>query len=71
MVGVGCGLIIVNDDPEEFEIRPAPDQIPVLLFRSSTGAKENQEPAPSRAPSVDREAEVARLDGFGAAHADH
>jgi hypothetical protein len=24
--------VIVNDDPEEFEIRPAPDQIPRLLF---------------------------------------
>ena len=26
------GWVIVNDDPEEFEIRPAPDQIPGLLF---------------------------------------
>jgi Glyoxalase-like domain len=28
------GRVIVNDDPEEFEIRPAPDQIPDLLYRS-------------------------------------
>ena len=26
------GWVIVNDDPEEFEIRPAPDQLPGLLF---------------------------------------
>src|SRR5687767_133948 len=26
------GSVIVNDDLEEFEIRPAPDQIPGLLF---------------------------------------
>ena len=26
------GWVIVNEDPEEFEIRPAPDQIPGLLF---------------------------------------
>lgn len=26
------GRIIVNDDPDEFEIRPSPDQIPGVLF---------------------------------------
>jgi hypothetical protein len=24
--------VVVNDDPEEFEIRPAPDRVPGLLF---------------------------------------
>jgi hypothetical protein len=26
------GWIVVNDDPEEFEIRPAADRLPGLLF---------------------------------------
>ena len=26
------GWVIVNDDPEEFEIRPAADRLPGLLF---------------------------------------
>ena len=30
---------IVNDDPEEFEIRPAPDRLPGLLFVRADGAK--------------------------------
>ena len=66
MVDVSSGLVTVNDDPEEFQIRPAPDQIPALLFRSSTRAEDNQQPALSRSPSVDREADVARLDDLGA-----
>lgn len=26
------GWVVVNDDPEEFEIRPAADRLPGLLF---------------------------------------
>jgi Glyoxalase-like domain len=64
------GWVTVNDDPKEFEIRPAPDQIPGLPLRSRTGAEDNQEPAPSRSPSVAQEPEVARLDDLGATYAD-
>jgi hypothetical protein len=46
-----------------------PDPRPAVSL--GTGAEDHQEPAPSRAPSVDRETEAARPDDLGATHADH
>ena len=33
------GWVVVNDDPEEFEIRPSPDRLPGLLFVGVSDAK--------------------------------
>ncbi|MGW7299018.1 VOC family protein, partial [Streptomyces sp. NPDC054829] len=33
------GWVVVNDSPEEFEIRPAPDRLPGLLFAPVPEAK--------------------------------
>jgi hypothetical protein len=69
---VALGWVVVNESNDEFEIRPAPDRLPGLLF----GAHPGPEPKtiknrwhPDFRP-VDQQAEVARLIGLGATHAD-
>lgn len=37
---VALGWVVVEDSPEEFEIRPAPDRVPGLLFVQVPEAKE-------------------------------
>ena len=43
--------VVVNDDPEEFEIRPAPDRLPGLLFARVPETEDAQEPAAPRLPA--------------------
>ena len=64
------GWVVTNDDPEEFEIRPTPDQLPALLFVRVPEAKtlKNRLHLDFRPP--DREVEVARLVRLGATHVD-
>jgi hypothetical protein len=64
------GWVIVNDDPEEFEIRASPDQIPGLLFARVPEPKTAKNRLHLDLRPVDQEAEVARLIGLGATHAD-
>jgi hypothetical protein len=64
------GWVIVNDDPEEFEIRPAPDQIPGLLFGRVPEPKTAKNRLHLDLRPVDQEAEVARLIELGATYAD-
>ena len=64
------GWVIVNDDPEEFEIRPAPDQIPGLLFARVQEPKSTKNRLHLDLRPDDQDAEVARLVNLGATHAD-
>ena len=65
------GWVVVNDDPDEFEIRPMPDQMPGLLFGHAAGAKagKNRLHLDLR-PVEDQQGEVARLLALGAQHVD-
>jgi hypothetical protein len=65
------GWVVVNDDPDEFEIRPAPDRLPGILFADVPEAKtqKNRLHLDFR-PDGDRDAEVERLLGLGATRAD-
>ncbi|MER6349965.1 VOC family protein [Streptomyces sp. NPDC001595] len=64
------GWTVVNDDPDEFEIRPAPDRLPGLLFASVPEAKSLKNRLHLDFRPDDQEAEVARLLALGARHAD-
>src|SRR5918995_7276691 len=64
------GWVIVNDDPEEFEIRPAPDQIPGLLFVRVPEPKTTKNRLHLDLRPVDQEAEVARFVDLRATYAD-
>ena len=61
--------VIVNDDPDEFEIRPAPDRIPGLLFARVPESKTTKNRLHLDLRPVDRDAEVSRLVDLGATHA--
>ncbi len=62
--------VVVNDDPEEFEIRSAPDRLPGLLFARVPEPKTLKNRLHLDFRPADRDAAVARLVGLGAAHAD-
>jgi hypothetical protein len=62
--------VVVNDDPEEFEIRPAPDQVPGLLFARVSEPKTLKNRLHLDFRPDDRDAAVARLLGLGATRAD-
>jgi Glyoxalase-like domain len=62
--------VVFNDDPEEFEIRPAPDRLPGLLFGSVPEPKTVKNRLHLDFRPDDQEAEVARLLDLGATHAD-
>lgn len=60
------GWVVVNDDPEDFEIRPAPDQMPGLLFVAVPEAKVAKNRLHLDFRPDDRDAEVERLVDLGA-----
>ena len=64
------GWVVVNDDPDEFEIRPAEDRLPGLLFALAPEAKTVKNRLHLDLRPDDRDAEVARLRGLGASLAD-
>ena len=64
------GWVVVNDDPGEFEIRPAPDRLPGLLFVSVPEHKTIKNRLHLDFRPDDRDAEVERLLGLGATRAD-
>lgn len=64
------GWIVVNDDPEEFEIRPAPEQLPGLLFVRVPAPKTTKNRLHLDFRPDDRDAEVAHMIGLGATHVD-
>jgi hypothetical protein len=65
------GWVVVNDDPEEYEIRPAPDRLPGLLFARVPEDKvvKNRLHIDLR-PDADQAGEVARLEALGATRVD-
>jgi hypothetical protein len=64
------GWIIVNDDPDEFEIRASPDAFPGLLFALVPEAKSVKNRLHLDLRPDDRDREVARLISLGAGHVD-
>jgi predicted enzyme related to lactoylglutathione lyase len=62
--------VVVNDDPEEFEIRPTPDQMPGLLFARVPEPKTIKNRLHLDFRPDDRDAAVDRLLELGAARAD-
>jgi hypothetical protein len=64
------GWVVVNDDPDEFEIRPSADRLPGLLFAQVSDPKVKKNRLHLDFRPDDRDAEVARLVTLGATHAD-
>ncbi len=64
------GWVVVNDDPDEFEIRPAPDRLPGLLFVPVPEQKVIKNRMHLDFRPDDRDAEVERLETLGATRAD-
>jgi predicted enzyme related to lactoylglutathione lyase len=64
------GWVVVNDDPEEFEIRPAPDRLPGLLFVAVADSKDTKNRLHLDFRPEDRDAEVQRLLALGATKVD-
>ena len=64
------GWIVVNDDPDEFEIRAAADRLPGLLFVHVPEQKTIKNRLHLDLRPDDRDAEVERLRGLGATRAD-
>jgi hypothetical protein len=62
--------VVINDDPEEFEIRPSERLLPGLLFVPVPEAKSGKNRLHLDFRPEDQEAEVARLVALGATHAD-
>ena len=62
--------VVVNDAPEEFEIRPTADRMPGLLFGKAAEAKSGKNRLHLDFRPDDQDVEVARLLGLGARHAD-
>jgi hypothetical protein len=62
--------IIVNDDPDEFEIRPQPDRLPGLIFEPVTERKQSKNRLHLDFRPDDQDAEVERLIALGASRVD-
>jgi len=64
------GWVVVNEDPEEFEIRPSAERLPGLLFVPASEPKLNKNRLHLDFRPDSRDAEVERLLVLGAKHAD-
>ncbi|MEM7093152.1 MAG: VOC family protein [Actinomycetota bacterium] len=64
------GWVIVDDDPPVFEIRPAPEQVPGLLFLQVDHAKAGKNRVHLDFRPDDQSAEVERLLAMGATRVD-
>ena len=62
--------VVVDGDPDEFEIRPAPERLPGLLFARVPEPKTLKNRLHLDFRPADRDAAVARLLGLGASRAD-
>ena len=64
------GWVVVNDDSDEFEIRPTAERFPGLLFVSVADPKTTKNRLHLDFRPDDRDAEVERLLALGARRAD-
>ncbi|MER5756291.1 VOC family protein [Streptomyces sp. NPDC002088] len=64
------GWAVVNDSPDEYEIRPTPERLPGLLFVPVPEAKSVKNRLHLDFRPEDQRAEVERLLSLGARHAD-
>ena len=64
------GWVVVNDEPEEFEIRPTADRVPGLLFVSVGDEKTVKNRLHLDLRPDDQDAEVLRLIALGASRVD-
>jgi hypothetical protein len=64
------GWVIVNDDPDNFEIRSEPERLPGLMFEWVPDAKTHKNRVHLDFRPDDRDAEVERLVGLGAVRVD-
>ena len=64
------GWVIVDDDPDEFEIRAEPDRLPGLLFAAVPEPKRAKNRLHLDLRPTDQQAAVARLLALGAQRAD-
>ncbi|MGR4878358.1 VOC family protein [Streptomyces sp. LARHCF249] len=64
------GWVVVNDSPEEYEIRPAPERLPGLIFEPVSDPKITKNRLHLDFRPADQAAEVERLLAHGARRAD-
>jgi hypothetical protein len=64
------GWVVVDEDPDEFEIRPGPDQLPGLLFAKVPEPKTVKNRLHLDFRGDDRDGDVERFLGLGATRAD-
>jgi Glyoxalase-like domain len=64
------GWVIVNDSPEEFEIRPSADRLPGLIFVQVPEPKRSKNRLHLDFRPLDQQAEVERFLRAGASRAD-
>ncbi len=64
------GWVVVNDDPDEFEIRSAPDRLPGILFEPVDEPKQGKNRLHIDIRPDDQDAEVERLISIGATRVD-
>ncbi|MFF0200480.1 VOC family protein [Streptomyces sp. NPDC005017] len=64
------GWVVLNDSAREYEIRPAPDRVPGLIFVPVPEAKAGKNRLHLDLRPDDQAAEVARLLALGARRAD-
>ena len=64
------GWVVVNDAPDEFEIRPAPDRLPGIIFEPVSEPKTVQNRLHPDFRPDDQDAEVARFVARGATRVD-
>ncbi|MEU6253987.1 VOC family protein [Streptomyces sp. NPDC047043] len=64
------GWVVVNDDREEYEIRPEKDRLPGIIFAAVPEGKTIKNRLHLDFRPDDQDAEVARLLALGARHAD-
>ena len=62
--------VVVNDDPEEFEIRPTPDRLPGILFELVADPKVTKNRVHVDLRPDDQAAEVERFLALGATKVD-
>jgi hypothetical protein len=61
---------VVNDEPSDYEIRPAPDRLPGILFEPVTDTKQGKNRLHLDLRPDDQRAEVDRLVAMGATRVD-